>query len=78
MSHARRTLRIPDAVIAADGTDKDTLFYSGALQAENGLDVDVLPLDPAYNRDHLLDTPLPVRPSGDYPDEALRIKKLGT
>jgi hypothetical protein len=78
MSHARRTLRIPDAVTEANGTDKDTLFYGGALQAENGLDIDVLPLDPAYDREGLLDTPLPVAPSGDYPDAALKIKKLGS
>lgn len=73
----QRTLRIPDAVISAEGADEDTMFYGGTLQAENGLDVKARPLPEDFKRDELLADPLPSRPTGEHPDRALKSAPLG-
>lgn len=71
MSQARRTLRVPDSVNRTLGEDRNPLWYSGALQTENGRDVATEP-PPAKVMDGLLAEPLTVRPSGKDPDCRLR------
>src|SRR4051794_38441543 len=71
MSDARRTLRIPDAVNrsvrARQG--RDPLWYVGALQTENGQDVQFE--RPEGDVGDAPTEPLSVRPSGLAPDESL-------
>lgn len=71
MSRARRTLRVPDSVNRTLGEDPDPLWYTGALQTENGRDVDTTPLPDDIDPNELLDEPLPVLLSGQHPDAAL-------
>ena len=71
MSHARRTLRIPDAVTRSLGAKSEPLWYAGALQTENGRDVERVPPPREVDTDGLRDTPKQVESTGEHPDEAL-------
>ena len=70
MSQARRTLSIPPQIgnKMRQDSNHEVLWYVGALQAENGRDVDHEPTPVPGG----LETPLPVRPSGKSPDLALK------
>lgn len=71
MSHARRSVRIPDAVARALGPDSEPLWYAGALQTENGRDVETIPLPPDVDPATLRATPKHVVSKGERPDNAL-------
>jgi hypothetical protein len=70
MSQARRTLRVPDSVNRTLGDARNPLWYSGALQTENGRDVETV-APPANVKDGLLAEPLAVQPSGKDPQRRL-------
>jgi hypothetical protein len=71
MSHARRTLRIPDTVRQSLGPDSEPLWYVGPLQTENGHDVDALPLPHGVDASNLRAAPKQVGPSNEHPDDSL-------
>jgi len=54
------------------GEDPDPLWYTGALQTENGRDVGTTPLPEDVDPDELLDKPLAVPLSGQHPDASLQ------
>lgn len=71
MSQARRTLRVPDSVNRTLGEARNPLWYSGALQTENGRDVETTP-PTATVEGALLSEPMAIRPSGKDPASRLR------
>lgn len=72
MSHARRTLRISDAVTrtVVASYEEPPLWHVGELVSENGRDIEFKQVAAGLVSGPIV--PRPVRPSGDDPDEALR------
>jgi hypothetical protein len=75
MSQARRTLRVPDSVNRSLGDERDPLWYTGALQTENGRDIATTPLPDEIDAEELLDEPIAVAPSGNHPDVRLKLSR---
>ena len=74
MSHARHTLRIPDAVREdlAGKQEDQPLWYVGGLQSENGRDIESEALPDGEIVAGARKAPRKVKPSGKHPGKALK------